>query len=141
MSKVGLITITMGVLALWISTIQYLQLRKARTIIKLSLQEDPNATDNLPIPKFNATLAWLALGFLISGGYILTTNYPATFTDLGGGILVIFGLSGLIQSFRPHDTLMLISASGRDPYSLNYYLWRTRIIGLTCMSLGAYMIL
>ena len=42
--------------------------------------------------------------------------------------------------FRVHDTMNEIIKAGRDPNSLQSSLWSTRIIGIICMSVGAYLL-
>ncbi len=61
--------------------------------------------------------------------------------DILGVILIIVGLSAGVQSFRVQGTLNEILKAGRDPDSLTSTLWTQRIISLSCLGAGLYILL
>lgn len=61
-------------------------------------------------------------------------------SEIVGIVLLIYGVSGLIQSFRPHDTMNEIIKAGRDPSSLKSSLRTTRIIGVLSIAGGIYLL-
>lgn len=60
--------------------------------------------------------------------------------DIAGVLLLIFGISSVIQSFRPYDTMHEIIKAGRDPDSLGSSLRITRIIGIVCIAASIYLL-
>jgi uncharacterized membrane protein HdeD (DUF308 family) len=61
-------------------------------------------------------------------------------SEIIGIILLIYGISGLIQSFRSHDTMNEIIKAGRDPSSLESSLRSTRIIGVLSITASIYLL-
>ena len=55
-------------------------------------------------------------------------------SDIIGVVLLIYGISALIQSFRSHDTLNEIIKADRDPGSVKSSLKSTRIIGIVSIA-------
>ena len=55
-------------------------------------------------------------------------------------ILILYGISGLIQSFRKNDTENEILMAGRDPNSVQSSLKSVRIIGLISLGIGIYIL-
>ena len=54
-------------------------------------------------------------------------------------VLIVAGVSGLIQSLRRNDTLEQMIKNGIDPSTLNSNLWFYRIVGIGCLSGAAYI--
>ena len=54
-------------------------------------------------------------------------------------VLVVAGVSGLIQSFRRDDTLEQMIINGFDPSTLNSRLWSIRMFGIACLCGAAYI--
>ena len=55
-------------------------------------------------------------------------------------ILILYGISGIIQSFRKTDTENEILMAGRDPNSVQSSLKSVRIIGLISLGIGIYLL-
>ena len=54
-------------------------------------------------------------------------------------VLVVAGVSGLIQSFRRNDTLEQMIENGIDPSTLNSSLRFYRVVGIACLGGAAYI--
>ncbi len=55
-------------------------------------------------------------------------------------IIIIFGFSAGIQSFRIRNTLYEILKAGRDPESLKSTIWKQRLISISCLLIGFYIL-
>lgn len=58
-----------------------------------------------------------------------------------GVILILFGASALIQSFRQADSMNEILKAGRDSGSLQSIIWSLRLIGIVALGGGIYLVL
>lgn len=137
MTRFGLFLIVAGVIGIVYNGYSYLKFRQ----MKKAIESDGVSFDGAaPFIEYNASMFWIA-SVCVPAGYYLAFVKSGNWVNILGLVVGLYGVSGFIQSFRVHDTMNEIIKAGRDPNSLQSSLWSTRIIGIICLSVGAYLFL
>jgi uncharacterized membrane protein YfcA len=90
------------------------------------------------LKEYNWTMLSMSIVFLPAGLYLVFSNDSAWYNTVGVFISV-YGISALVQSFRPYDTAQEIEHFGRDPESLGSTLIISRLIGLVAILFGGFL--
>ncbi|EGU31535.1 hypothetical protein VIBRN418_06720 [Vibrio sp. N418] len=120
-----------GIAGFFINGLQYLAFRK--------IKDDGN--DVLGhLKEYNWTMLIMSVVFFPTGLYLVFSDDSAWYNTIGVLILVC-GVSAVVQSFRPHDTAQEIERFGREPDSLGRTLMVSRVIGILSVALGGFLFL
>lgn len=137
MTRFGLFLIVTGIIGILFNGYSYLKFRRIKKTIE---SEGGSFDDASPFIEYNASMFWIA-SVCVPAGYYLAFVKSGDWLNILGLAIGLYGVSGFIQSFRVHDTMNEIIKAGRDLDSLQSSLWSTRIIGIICISVGAYLFL
>lgn len=137
MTRFGLFLLAAGVIGILFNGYSYLKFRQMKKFVE---SEGDSFDDTAPFIEYNSSMFWIAT-VCLPAGYYLAFVKSGDWLNILGLAIGLYGVSGLIQSFRVHDTMNEIIKAGRDLDTLQSSLWSTRIIGLICMSVGAYLFL
>ncbi|EME9804863.1 hypothetical protein [Vibrio diabolicus] len=118
-----------GLAGLVINGFRYLALRRI----------DENSDDLIEhLKEYNWTMLLMSIVFLPTGLYLVFSDDSAWYNTVGV-LISVYGISALVQSFRPYDTAQEIERFGRDPESLGSTLIISRLIGLVAILFGGFL--
>lgn len=137
MTIFGLFLIVAGVFGILFNGYLYLKFRQMKKAFK---SDGDSSVGAAPFIEYNASMFWMAC-VCVPAGYHLAFIKSGDWLNILGLIVGLYGVSGFIQSFRVHDTMNELIKAGRDLDSLQSSLWSIRIIGIICISVGAYLFL
>lgn len=136
MTVLGIVLIIVSVFSFLYNGYQFFQLRK----LKKTTEANAGGLDETlaPFTEFNSSMLWVSLAAFPAGLYLVFSQ-NAGWSNIVGLLIGLYGVSALIQSFRPYDTANTLMKAGRDLSSLNSTLWSSRITGVICFSIAIYL--
>lgn len=136
MAIFGAILILVSLVAFLYNGYQLFQLRKFKRMIA---KEAEGLDEGLaPFVEYNSSMLWVSLAAFPAGVYLVLSK-NAGWSNIAGLLIGLYGISALIQSFRPYDTAAALTKAGRDLRALNSTLWTGRVLGAICIPVGIYL--